>query len=67
MRNSQIEMNDPIYDALNDRYITPIDIGSDPKCYICEVEEFNQFLDDFELIGRQLFTRGELERMIRMG
>ena len=66
-KNPAIELNVPIFDTLNGRYITPEAIGADPYCYICGVEEYNEFLDDFEYIGRQLFTRGELERMIRKG
>lgn len=67
MKNPKVELNVTIYDSLNDRYITPEEIGAYPYCYICSVEEFNEFLDDYEYIGRQLFTRGELERMIRRG
>lgn len=67
MKNPQIELNVTIYDSLNGRYITPEEVGADPKCYICSIEEYNEFFEYFEFVGRQLFTRGELERIIRRG
>ena len=75
MKNPQIELNVTIYDSLNDRYITPFDVGCDPNCYLCKVEERPEFPDeyvemrniDYEFVGRQLFTRGELQRMAKRG
>lgn len=67
MKNPQIELNVIIYDSLNGHYITPEAVGADPKCYICSIEEYNEFFEDFEFVGRQLFTRGELERIIKRG
>ena len=65
MKNPFIELNVTIYDSLNGRYITPEAIGADPYYYICSVEEYNEFFEDFEFVGRQLFTRNELERIAK--
>lgn len=75
MKNPKIELNVAIYDSLNDRYITPVNVGCDPYCYICEVEEIPDFDSeyvelkdlDYEFVGRQLFTRCELERIAKRG
>ena len=67
MRNPQVELNVTIYDSLNDRYITPEAVSENPNGYICEIEEYNEFFEEILYIGRQLFTRGELERIIRRG
>ena len=63
----QIELNVTIYDSLNDRYITPEAVSENPKCYICSIEEYNEFFDEFEFVGRDIFTRRELERMLIRG
>lgn len=75
MNNPHIELNVAIYDSLNGRYITPVAVGCNPLCYICEVEEMPDYPEeyvemyniDYEFIGRQLFTRGELQRMMKRG
>ena len=67
MNNPQIELNVTIYDSLNDRYITPEAASENPKCYICSIEEYNEFFEDFEFVGRDIFTRRELQRMLIRG
>lgn len=53
-----------MYDSLNGRYLTVDGVGTDPKVYRCIVEEFNDD-SDLEITGTQLFTRYEIERMMR--
>lgn len=72
---STIEINKPIYDPLNDRYITPIASGTNLDHFICIIEEMPEFDDeavemkyiDYEIVGRQMFTRKELESILRRG
>lgn len=69
MKKSTIEINKPIYDSFKGRYITPITIGSNPDHFICEIEEkpySDEFIEmDYEIVGRQMFTRLELERILK--
>jgi len=60
-----IELGMRVYDSLNGRYITIDGVGCDPNVYRCIVEEFNEDASDLEIIGTQLFTRYEIERMMR--
>ena len=69
-------MNTPIYDSLNDRYITPVAVGNNKDHYICVIEESPDFdpdeevemkYIDYEIVGRKMFTRNELESILRRG
>lgn len=53
------QIGNVFYDEFNGRYITVDGVGTDPNVYACVVEEFNDN-GDIEVVGRQLFTAGEL-------
>lgn len=57
-----IQIGTVFYDERNDRYLTTVSTGCDPKCWMCEQRERNDN-DEYEITDHVLLMENELRHM----